>query len=103
MSQDFGPRMPLLVTCRACRHVWPVIWAPCPMEAFGRLAIPAGCPSCHMSDPRQIVMASRAAGDLDRYVAQLTVELERARRDALPPLVPSFAAASVTPAPEPTP
>lgn len=77
-------RAPILVKCRACEHVWPILWVPCRMELIGKVT-PKICPWCGSAKKADHVMASRQAGDLDRYMAQVSRELIRAVHDAVEP------------------
>jgi hypothetical protein len=76
-----APRTPMLAVCRECCHVWPAIWMPCPITRLAEAAQTRGCPWCGCTTPDKIVMATKGAGDLDRYAAWLETELTRARKD----------------------
>jgi hypothetical protein len=80
-------RTPLLITCRACDHVWPMVWLPANDMAVVAATNPTICPSCGTTDGELLVFATRDDGDLDRYVVQLETELMRAKADlvAYPP------------------
>lgn len=73
-------KSPFLAYCATCRHVWPLVWTPCPAAIFRKLTRPF-CPSC-CATGNKIKVASKEAGHLAIYVQQLEVELERARKDA---------------------
>ena len=78
-----APRQPMLATCRACTHVWPVLWLPCSMDLIAQAGSAAKfCPMCGNAEKGNVQVASRAAGDLYRYAAWARAEAERATKDA---------------------
>jgi hypothetical protein len=88
MSQPIPPhaeRTALMVKCQCCGHVWPALWFPCDALLIGK-ATPKVCLWCGVAGKKNLFLASREAGDLDRYVEWLEVELARARAEAaIPP------------------
>lgn len=81
---ELGPRQPLLVACRRCEHVWPILWMRCDASLINK-ATPKCCPWCGNTKSKEICIASRGPGDLDRYAVWLAAELQRAREDAATP------------------
>jgi hypothetical protein len=77
-------RSPMLVTCKCCQHVWPVLWTPCDIGLMAKVKA-TFCPMCGTSKRGDLVMARRDAGDLDRYADWLATELKRARASAASP------------------
>ena len=73
-------KSPFLAACRVCNHVWPIVWTPCLVRVLTGSRNPR-CPCCGTAG-KKVVIASKASGDLGRYVRFLEVELERARKEA---------------------
>jgi hypothetical protein len=78
---DTTRRNPILAACQQCKHVWPILWTPCDSGMLGKVTS-LFCPMCGEANPGSIHLASREAGDLDRYAAWLEAELIRALEDA---------------------
>lgn len=87
---DHLARTAMMCACGRCGHVWPVAFCPFDATLIGRY-VPRACPWCGAKAKRELLMANRDRGDLDRYAAWLEVELHRARAEARLPAV------SVTP------
>jgi transcription elongation factor Elf1 len=76
------PRSPMLIACRQCNHVWPVVWMPCSATLLGKVSSAARyCPWCGNTKKSDIRMAN--VSDIDRYAAWLETELMRARAEAM--------------------
>ena len=73
-------RAPMLARCKACEHIWPHVWLPCPVEHLQK-AMPKGCPSCGASS-KQFALSYNAV-DLARYADWVEQEAIRARAVAV--------------------